>query len=49
MSSADHGDREKTPGALTYSERIARKFMESDTVIIIIVVIIMDMVIIQIK
>ena len=40
VSSADHGDREKTPGALTYSERIARKFMESDTVIIIVVVII---------
>ena len=38
VSSADHGDREKTPGALTYSERIARKFMESDTVIVIIVI-----------
>merc|ERR1711990_682958 len=31
VSSPDHGDREKTSGALTYSERIARKFMESDT------------------
>jgi len=31
VSSPDYGDREKTPGALTYSERIARKFMESDT------------------
>jgi len=30
VSSPDYGDREKTPGALTYSERIARKFMESD-------------------
>ena len=50
VSSADHGDREKTPGALTYSERIARKFMESDTVIIIasIVINIVITVIIQI-
>jgi len=31
VASPDYGDREKTPGALTYSERIARKFMESDT------------------
>ena len=38
VSSPDHGDREKTPGALTYSERIARKFMESDPVIVIIVI-----------
>merc|ERR1712209_260867 len=30
VSSPDYGDREKSPGALTYSERIARKFMESD-------------------
>ena len=39
VSSPDYGDREKTPGALTYSERIARKFMESDTVIIIVIII----------
>jgi len=31
VASEDRGDREKTPGALTYSERVARKFMEGDS------------------